>query len=118
MKGFTDASHRRIDRVVRRVEKMPDRLGDDPGPQQVPIPVPIVRRIELAEDLTVGATVKTYLLDKSSGSYERVQNSSGVDIRINVEDALSTFKGDAGHKGYALKMPDNKNWELLQLECP
>lgn len=117
---FTTESAKRIAKVVRRVERMP--VNRDPGRSRNSGPVPFLfRRFELKTDFSPGDTASVYPVYHDGEDWV---TDTDEDHEFTVHDFLSQWEGNgrsgetAGHRGYAIKMHDFADWEILILECP
>jgi hypothetical protein len=122
--GFTERATQRIGDAVRRVEGMakPGLCGPDghaPG-QGVEF-----RRFELKTSLVSGGTATAHPLEWRADTqvYSAVLDESR---EFTIRDALNSFQGTGrdpgppvvrGTRGYAIKLPDSPDWEVLQREC-
>lgn len=123
---FISGATRRIANTVRRVEQMPRKL--DPGPIRNRGPVPyLFRRFELKESLTSGghAPAHPVLYDDDADDWAADTDETK---EFEVYDFLGEWSGDGrdgttdpvtdGARGYAIKMHDFADLEILIMECP
>lgn len=127
---FVNSSAKRIAKVVRRVEQMPQKLDPGPGRDQGPMPF-LFRRFELKTDFTAGGSASVYPVFHDGSDWVP---DTDADKEFTVHDFLSEWSGSgrieadpladppvaeaAGSRGYAIKMHDFADWEILIMECP